>query len=61
MVDLLRGAAPMRRGRSSSPAASARAARWPAIAIEGDLDDLVVLALGLARALDRDLAERQVS
>jgi hypothetical protein len=61
LVGLLRGAAPMRRGRSQSPASAARAARWPAIAIEGGMDDLVELTLGLARALDRELAERQVS
>jgi hypothetical protein len=61
LVALLRGAAPMRRGRSQSPAAAARAARWPAIAIEGDLDDLVELTLGLVRGLDRELGERQVS
>jgi hypothetical protein len=60
LVGLLRGAAPMRRGRSASPASAARRARWPAIAIEGDLDDLVELTLGLVRALDRELAERQV-
>jgi hypothetical protein len=60
LVGLLRGAAPMRRGRSASPASAARRARWPAIAIEGDLDDLVDLTLGLVRALDRELAERQV-
>jgi hypothetical protein len=61
LVALLRGAAPMRRGRSRSPASAARAARWPAIAIEGDLDDLVELTLGLVRGLDRELGERQVS
>jgi hypothetical protein len=61
LVALLRGAAPMRRGRSRSPASVARAARWPAIAIEGDLDDLVELTLGLVRGLDRELGERQVS
>jgi hypothetical protein len=60
LVGLLRGAAPMRRGRSASPASAARRARWPAIAIEGDLDDLVELTLGLVRALDRELTERQV-
>jgi hypothetical protein len=59
LVGLLRGAAPLRRGRSASPASAARRARWPAIAIEGDLDDLVELTLGLARALDRELAEHQ--
>jgi hypothetical protein len=59
LVGLLRGAAPMRRGRSASPASAARRARWPAIAIEGDVDDLVELTLGLARALDRELAEHQ--
>ncbi len=56
MVGLLRGAAPMRRGRSQSPASAARAARWPAIALEGDVDELVELTLGLAAALDRELA-----
>jgi hypothetical protein len=56
LVGLLRGAAPARRGRSLSPASAARAQRWPAIAIEGPLDDLVELTLGLAAALDRDLA-----
>lgn len=61
LVALLRGAIPMRRGRSRSPASTARAARWPAIAIEGDLDDLVELTLGLVRGLDRELGERQVS
>lgn len=60
MVGLLRGAAPMRRGRSQSPASAARAARWPAIALEGDLDELVELTLGLVAALDRDLAGDQV-
>ena len=47
-------------GARASPASAARRARWPAIAIEGDLDDLVELTLGLVRALDRELAERQV-
>src|SRR4051794_21129846 len=56
LVSLLSGTAPARRGRSLSPASAARAQRWPAIAIEGPLDDLVELTLGLAAALDRDLA-----
>jgi hypothetical protein len=58
LVGLMRGAVPMRRGRSQSPASAARAARWPAIVLEGDVDELVELTLGLAAALDRDLAER---
>ena len=61
LVGLLRGAAPMRRGRSQSPASAARGARWPAVAIEGGLDDLIELTQGLVRALDRDLSEHQVS
>jgi hypothetical protein len=62
LVGLVRGAAPARRGRSQSPASVARSARWPAIALEGGVDDLVELALGLAAALDRDLAQqRQVA
>jgi hypothetical protein len=48
----------MRRGRSQSPASAARAARWPAIVLEGDVDELVALTLALVVALDRDLAER---
>jgi hypothetical protein len=59
LVRLLRGAVPARRGRSLSPASAARAARWPAIAIEGDADELVELTLGLVAALDRELPERQ--
>lgn len=59
LVGLLRGAAPMRRGRSQSPASAARAARWPAIAIEGGVDELVELTLGLVAALDRELAGGQ--
>jgi hypothetical protein len=58
LVGLMRGAVPMRRGRSQSPASAARSARWPAIVLEGDVDELVELTLGLAAALDRDLAER---
>jgi hypothetical protein len=61
LVALVRGSVPARRGRSQSPAAAARAARWPAIALEGDVDELVELTLGLVAALDRDLAERQVA
>jgi len=61
LVGLLRGAAPMRRGRSQSPASAARAARWPAIALEGGVDDLVERALGLAAALDRDLAQARAA
>jgi len=59
LVALMRGVVPARRGRSRSPAAAARAARWPAIALEGDANELVELALGLAAALDRELGERQ--
>ena len=59
LVALMRGVVPARRGRSRSPASAARAARWPAIALEGDVDELVELTLGLVAALDRDLAERQ--
>jgi hypothetical protein len=59
LVALMRGAVPGRRGRSRSPAATARAARWPAIALEGDANELVELALGLAAGLDRELVERQ--
>jgi len=59
LVALMRGAVPARRGRSQSPASAARAARWPAIALEGGVDELVELTLGLAAALDRELAERQ--
>jgi hypothetical protein len=58
LVGLMRGAVPMRRGRSQSPASVARSARWPAIVLEGDVDKLVELTLGLVAALDRDLAER---
>ena len=61
MVALMRGAVPARRGRSRSPASVARAARWPAIVLEGGVDDLVELTLGLVAALDRELAERQVA
>jgi hypothetical protein len=61
MVGLLRGAAPMRRGRSQSPAAAARSARWPAIALVGDEGELVELALGLAAALDRELGQASTS
>jgi hypothetical protein len=61
LVALMRGAVPSRRGRSRSPASVARAARWPAVVLEGDVDDLVELTLGLAAALDRELAERQVA
>jgi hypothetical protein len=57
LVALLRGAAPARRGRSASPASAARGARWPAIALEGGVDDLTQLTLGLVAALDRDLVE----
>jgi hypothetical protein len=60
LAGLLRETAPARRGRSQSPAAVARSARWPAIAIEGDVDELVELTLALAAGLDRELAERQV-
>jgi hypothetical protein len=56
LVALLRGALPMRRGRSQSPASVARAGRWPAIALEGSAEELVELTLGLVAALDRDLA-----
>jgi hypothetical protein len=59
LVALMRGVVPGRRGRSRSPAAVARAARWPAIALEGGADELVELTLGLVAALDRELAERQ--
>ena len=59
LVALMRGVVPGRRGRSRSPAAVARAARWPAIALEGSSDELVELTLGLVAALDRELAERQ--
>ena len=59
LVALMRGAVPGRRGRSRSPASVARAARWPAIALEGGPDELVELTLGLVAALDRELAERQ--
>jgi hypothetical protein len=59
LVSLMRGAAPARRGRSQSPASAARAVRWPAIALEGGVDELVELTLGLVAALDRELAERQ--
>jgi hypothetical protein len=59
LVALMRGAVPARRGRSQSPASAARAARWPAIALEGSAEDLVELTLGLVAALDRELAERQ--
>src|SRR4051794_4859028 len=55
LVALLRGALPMRRGRSQSPASVARAARWPAIALQGSAEELVELTLGLVAALDRDL------
>jgi hypothetical protein len=61
MVALMRGAVPARRGRSRSPASVARSARWPAIVLEGGVDDLVELTLGLVAALDRELAERQVA
>lgn len=57
LIALLRGAAPARRGRSASPASAARAARWPAIALEGGVDDLTELTLGLVAALDRELAQ----
>jgi hypothetical protein len=57
LVALLRGAAPARRGRSASPASAARGARWPAIALEGGVEDLTELTLGLVAALDRDLAQ----
>jgi hypothetical protein len=60
LVALLRGGLPMRRGRSQSPASVARAARWPAIAVEGSLDELVETTLGLVSALDAELAPRQV-
>jgi hypothetical protein len=56
LVALVRGGAPARRGRSQSPASAARAVRWPAIALEGDVDELVELTLGLVAALDRELA-----
>jgi hypothetical protein len=58
LIAHLRGAAPARRGRSASIASAARASRWPAIALEGGVDDLIELTLGLAAALDRELAER---
>jgi len=61
LVALMRGAAPVRRGRSQSPASAARAARWPAIVLEGNADELVQLTLGLAAALDRELGERQAA
>jgi hypothetical protein len=61
LVALMRGAVPARRGRSQSPASAARAARWPAIALEGGIDELVELTLGLVAALDRELAERQAN
>jgi hypothetical protein len=60
LTGLLRGAAPVRRGRSASPASAARAARWPAIALQGDAGKLVELTLGLVAALDRDLAQPAV-
>jgi hypothetical protein len=59
LVALMRGVVPARRGRSRSPASAARAARWPAIALEGGEDELVELTLGLVAALDRELGERQ--
>ena len=59
LVALMRGAVPARRGRSQSPASAARAGRWPAIALEGDVDELVSLTLGLVAGLDRELGERQ--